>query len=129
MSRLYSFTLAAAKETEEENDTDTRVERRGSRQPLLGSESVPVSSADEIVVPKRYSAEVPISWGDPVCIGSTFTQDARNTVDEKPRQWGMHNDGIVYFSISGSGRGSIVQNNKYTDDGLLFPDGVRRFSA
>lgn len=80
-------------------------------QPLLGFESVP------------------ISWGDPVSIGPTFKQDASNTTDEKARQWGMHNDVVGYFPISGSGRGSIVQNNKYTDDGLLFADGLCRFHA
>ena len=36
----------------------------------------------------------------------------------------MHNDGVVYFPIEGSRRGLIVQNHEYTDDGLLFPDGV-----
>ncbi|OQW32961.1 MAG: hypothetical protein A4E19_06330 [Nitrospira sp. SG-bin1] len=37
----------------------------------------------------------------------------------------MHNDGIVYFPILRSQRGLIVENNEYTDDGLLFPDGQK----
>ena len=43
----------------------------------------------------------------------------------------MHNDGIVYFPfpVLGSWRGLIVQNHEYTDDGLLFPDGVANWTA
>lgn len=41
----------------------------------------------------------------------------------------MQNDGIVYFPILRSQRGLIVQNNEYTDDGLLFPDGVNNWTA
>ena len=40
----------------------------------------------------------------------------------------MHNDGLVYFPIVRSERGLIVQNNEYTDDGLLFPDGVNNWT-
>ena len=45
------------------------------------------------------------------------------------RQWGMHNDGVVYFPIVGSLRGLLVQNNEYADDGLLFPDGIANWDA
>ena len=42
----------------------------------------------------------------------------------------MHNDGIVYFPINGSSKhGLIVQNHEYTDDGLLFTDGVANWNA
>ncbi|NJL16377.1 MAG: DUF839 domain-containing protein, partial [Nitrospira sp.] len=57
-----------------------------------------------------------------------FKQDASNTAVEQARQWGMHNDGLVYFPIVRSQRGLIVQNNEYTDDGLLFPDGVNNWT-
>jgi hypothetical protein len=43
---------------------------------------------------------------------------------DQARQWGMHNDGVVFFPINGSSdHGLLVQNNEYTDDGLLFSDG------
>lgn len=96
--------------------------------PSLGFESVPAVSADKVEVPKGYTAEVLIAWGDPVSKGPAFKQDASNTADEQARQWGMHNDGLVYFPILGSERGLIVQNNEYTDDGLLFPDGVNNWN-
>ena len=69
-----------------------------------------------------------IAWGDPVSNGPLFKQDASNTADDQARQWGMHNDGLVYFPIVGSRHGLIVQNNEYTDDGLLFPDGANNWS-
>ncbi|MDK2743908.1 MAG: DUF839 domain-containing protein [Nitrospira sp. BO4] len=91
---------------------------------LLGFQSIPVSDADTVVVPTGYTADVLISWGDPVSNGPAFKQDGTNSAAEQARQWGMHNDGIVYFPIIGSQRGLICQNNEYTDDGLLFSDGI-----
>ncbi|MFO0700016.1 MAG: PhoX family phosphatase, partial [Nitrospira sp.] len=120
---------AAAQEAEEFEATDAQLNGREGRRPVLGFESVPVSSVDDVVVPKGYTAEVLIAWGDPISNGPGFKQDASNTADEQARQWGMHNDGLVYFPIVGSQRGLIVQNNEYTDDGLLFPDGVNNWTA
>lgn len=91
---------------------------------LLGFQGIPVSDADTVVVPRGYTADVLISWGDPVSNGPAFKQDASNSAADQARQWGMHNDGVVYFPIAGSHRGLLVQNNEYTDDGLLFPDGI-----
>jgi uncharacterized protein len=125
---LLKAVPASAQETEETDDTEARIEGRGGRRPLLGFERVPVSSADEVVVPKGYTAEVLIAWGDPVSNGPAFKQDASNSAADQARQWGMHNDGLVYFPIVGSQRGLIVQNNEYTDDGLLFPDGVNNWT-
>ena len=99
-------------------------------EPLLGFTGIPVSSADEVVVPEGYHAAVLIAWGDPVSDGPAFLPDASNSADDQARQWGMHNDGIVYFPINGSSKhGLIVQNHEYTDDGLLFPDGVANWNA
>jgi uncharacterized protein len=70
-----------------------------------------------------------IAWGDPVSKGPAFKQDGSNTAEEQALQWGMHSDGVVYFPIHGSTHGLLVQNNEYTDDGLLFTDGVANWSA
>ena len=69
---------------------------------LLGFQSIPVSTADALVVPSGYSARVLIAWGDPVSDGPAFKPDASNTAEEQAQQWGMNNDGIVYFPINGS---------------------------
>lgn len=100
----------------------------GQRQKLLGFQGISVSDADSVQVPLGYTAEVLIAWGDPVSSGPAFKQDASNSADDQARQWGMHNDGLVYFPIAGSQRGLLVQNNEYTDDGLLFSDGVANWN-
>jgi uncharacterized protein len=99
------------------------------RRSLLGFTGIPVSTADTVVVPRGYTARVLIAWGDPVSRGPGFRQDASNSAADQARQWGMHNDGVVYFPIDGSRRGLLVQNHEYTDDGLLFPDGVASWTA
>ncbi|BCA54895.1 Tat pathway signal sequence domain protein [Nitrospira sp. KM1] len=98
------------------------------RRPLLGFRGIPVSDADTVTVPPGYTAEVLIAWGDPLSHGPAFKQDASNSAADQARQWGMHNDGVVYFPIIGSQRGLLVQNHEYTDDGLLFPDGIASWS-
>ncbi|MBC8134012.1 MAG: DUF839 domain-containing protein, partial [Deltaproteobacteria bacterium] len=102
---------------------------KGAKGPLLGFQSVPVSSADAVVVPAGYTAKVLIAWGDPVSDGPAFKPDASNTAAEQAQQWGMHNDGLVYFPVAGSRRGLLVQNNEYTDDVLLFADGTANWNA
>ena len=73
----------------------TKNRGRGSRKPLLGFPSVAVSTADTVVVPDGYSAEVLVAWGDPISDGPEFEQDAANSAADQAEQWGMHNDGLV----------------------------------
>lgn len=96
---------------------------------LLSFTGIPTSTLDEVVVPDGYTARVLIAWGDPVSDGPAFMQNAGNSAADQALQWGMHNDGVVYFKINGSAHGLIVQNNEYTDDGLLFPDGIANWNA
>jgi uncharacterized protein len=96
--------------------------------PLVRFEGIPVSTADTVVVPKGYTAEVLIAWGDPVSKGPEFKQDASNSAADQAQQWGMHNDGVVYFPIFGSRHGLLAQNNEYDDEGLLFPDGIANWN-
>jgi secreted PhoX family phosphatase len=96
--------------------------------PLVRFQGIPVSSADTVVVPEGYTAKLLIAWGDPVSNGPAFAPDASNSAEDQARQWGSHNDGLVYFPIDGSWRGLLVENNEYTDDGLLFPDGVANWN-
>jgi uncharacterized protein len=102
--------------------------------PRLGFEGITAlpadpALADTVRVPKGYTANVLISWGDPISDGPAFKPDASNSADDQEKQWGMHNDGMVYFPLHGSSRGLIVQNNEYTDDVLLFPDGTANWNA
>ena len=97
---------------------------------LLGFKGVPISEADKVIVPEGYTAKVLISWGDPISDGPEFKQDASNTSADQAVQWGMHNDGLVYFPFKKSSkRGLIAENNEYVDDELLFPDGSENWDA
>ena len=100
---------------------------------LLGFKSVPVSTADTVVVPPGYSAEVLYAWGDPISDGPVFRPDATNTVADQERQAGMHHDGLHFFPLpagsTSSTRGLLVVNHEYTDDGLLHAGGMTPWTA
>ena len=112
-------------------DARTASARGGPAKPLLGFAGIGTSTADEVVVPRGYTAKVLIAWGEPVSNGPAFKPDASNTAAEQAQQWGMHNDGVVYFPFPffGNHRGLIVQNHEYTDDVLLFADGKANWNA
>lgn len=103
----------------------------GSKLPLpFGFTGVPVSDEDTVQVPAGYFAEVLYPWGHPVDgTGPAFRPDATNSPDEQARQAGMGHDGMEWFPWPGdpperSDRGLLVLNHEYTDQGLLFPDGI-----
>jgi hypothetical protein len=100
---------------------------RAASGPSVGFKSVPVSTADTVVVPEGYSVQVIAAWGEPVGLSGdnpAFKPDASNTAAEQEAQLGMHHDGIHYFAQNGSTSGLLVMNHEYTDDGLLHPDGM-----
>jgi secreted PhoX family phosphatase len=99
--------------------------------PLLGFKSIGISTADTITVPEGYTAQVIAPWGDPVGLSGenhAFKEDASNTAAQQETQIGMHHDGIHFFSQQGSKSGLLVMNHEYTDEGLLFPDGLANWS-
>ncbi|HSW18485.1 MAG TPA: PhoX family phosphatase [Ramlibacter sp.] len=99
---------------------------------LIGFESVAVSTADRITVPKGYIAEVIAAWGEPVGLSGespAFKDDASNTAAEQEAQMGMHHDGIHFYPQEGANRGLLVMNHEYVDDGLLHADGTRTWTA
>jgi secreted PhoX family phosphatase len=104
--------------------------------PTLGFAAIPPSTADRVVVPPGYRAQVLYRWGDPVgaAAGSPeFKPDAANTAAEQALQAGMHHDAIEYFPLPresrDAGHGLLAMNHEYTDDGLLNPDGQKTWNA
>ncbi len=98
----------------------------------LGFKSVPVSTADRIVVPEGYVAYVIAAWGEPVGLSGespAFKFDATNTAAEQEAQMGMHHDGMHFFAQAGRDGGLLVVNHEYTDDGLLHRDGMATWTA
>jgi len=96
---------------------------------------IPVSSRDEVCVPEGYVANVLYAWGDPIDGRMPgFRPDGSNSVAEQELQAGMGHDGMQWFARTGdsadrSDRGLLVINHEYTDQGLLFPDGIDNMSA
>jgi uncharacterized protein len=104
--------------------------------PDIGFTAVPVSSDDVLRVPAEYEARVLYRWGDPVGIPDAmpaFKPDASNSAVEQGLQAGMHHDGMHFFPLPAGSRGSshglLVMNHEYLDEGLLFPDGQKTWSA
>jgi secreted PhoX family phosphatase len=104
----------------------------GQGGPLFSFKSVPVSTADRVLVPEGYTVQVIAPWGDPVGLSGespAFKFDGSNSAAEQEAQLGMHHDGIHFFSQDGSRSGLLVMNHEYTDDGLLHPDGMKTWNA
>ena len=113
----------------------TRTATRASR---IGFESVAVSSADAVVVPRGYRTQVLYSWGDATGIAGLDAAvpalAPANSALDQTLQAGMHHDGVHYFpfgkdKINGGNRGLLVVNHEYTDDGLLHTDGMKTWTA
>lgn len=99
-------------------------DRRG-RSSLLGFTGIPASTADTLVVPGGYVAEVLVPWGTPLFRHSApWAPDASNTALEQEGQVGFNHDGMHYFPLgggrSGSRRGLLVLNHEYTDDTQIY---------
>jgi secreted PhoX family phosphatase len=104
----------------------------GPSGPLLGFSAIPVSSADKLVVPPGYRAQVLFAWGDPIGAAAgqpSFKWDASNSAAEQALQAGMHHDAIELFPLGGANRVLLAINHEYTDDGLLHTDGMKTWTA
>jgi secreted PhoX family phosphatase len=90
--------------------------------------SIPPSIEDRVVVPEGYTAEVLYRWGDPINGESpAFQPNASNSADEQEKQAGMGHDGMEFFPLPGidpNERGLLAINHEYTDQILLFADGI-----
>jgi secreted PhoX family phosphatase len=103
--------------------------------PALTFTPIGPSAEDALRVPPGYEATVLFRWGDPVGAAAgmpEFRLDASNSAADQDLQAGMHHDGMHFFPLpgaSGSARGLLVMNHEYLDEGLLFPDGQKTWSA
>ncbi len=91
----------------------------------LGFQPVPVSSADTLVVPQGYRAQVLLPWGTPIS-GDYPAFSPDNSAAEQGMQMGMHHDGMHFFPIEGqhpfqgsSSDGLLVMNHEYAEPRLL----------
>ncbi len=91
--------------------------------PRIGFDAVATSSADTIVVPPGYSAEVFARWGDALFDDSpAWRPDGTNTGADQARQLGDNHDGMHFFALDGqsSEEGLLVMNHEYCNYEYLF---------
>jgi secreted PhoX family phosphatase len=97
---------------------------------LLGFRPIDLSTADQVFVPRGYSATPFIPWGTPLhpsgprfAPGSPDIIGSGNTAAEQEQQVGMHHDGMHYFPLGRGGdadrHGLLVVNHEYTDEHYL----------
>jgi secreted PhoX family phosphatase len=108
----------------------------GGSSPRLTFTPIQPSTGDELRMPPGYVAAVVLPWGEPVGVPARspgFRFDASNTAADQALQAGMHHDGMHYFPLpygsDSSTRGLLALNHEYLDEGLLFADGQRTWSA
>ena len=95
----------------------------------LGFETVAPSSADAVIVPPGYRADVLFRWGDAL-FPNAPALDARSVAGggllepaaagEQARQFGYNCDGMGLFDIGG-GEALVCVNHEYPNPELLFP--------
>jgi secreted PhoX family phosphatase len=104
---------------------------QGAR-PRISFAPIAPSSEDLFRVPPGYEAKVLFRWGDPVGIPGAmpaFRMDGSNSAEDQAVQAGMHHDGMHYFPLGQPDHGLLAMNHEYLDEGLLFTDGQKTWSA
>jgi len=90
---------------------------------LLGYNPVPLSTADEVIVPSGYTARPFLPWGTPILGSYPRFVPGGNTAAEQEQQMGMHHDGMHYFPFKGGPHGSehglLVMNHEATEESFL----------
>ncbi len=82
-------------------------------------DAIPVSTADDVVVPAGYKAEVMVRWGDPLWSDAPeFDHATRGTGASQERAFGDNTDGQdVFFH---DGHVLLVVNNEYTNRDIIW---------
>ncbi len=82
-------------------------------------DAIAASTADEIVVPNGYKAEILVRWADPMWSDSVaFDQDSRGTAASQARTFGDNTDGMEVFLQDG--KTLMVVNNEYTNRKIIW---------
>ncbi len=82
-------------------------------------EAIPVSTADDVIVPPGYKAEVMVRWGDPLWSDAPeFDHATRGTAASQERAFGDNTDGQDVFLHDG--HVLLVVNNEYTNRDILW---------
>ncbi|HSE69783.1 MAG TPA: PhoX family phosphatase [Nocardioidaceae bacterium] len=78
---------------------------------------------DNVTVPRGFTYDVVVRWGDPVTSDAPAFDAYHQSPESAAKQFGYNNDYVGVLPIT-SGKAVLVANNEYTDEELMFPAGV-----
>ncbi|MGN2669911.1 PhoX family protein [Aliivibrio fischeri] len=96
---------------------------------LLNFEAIPASTSDSIVLPKGYSWNTLMSWGDPIFANAPkFNLNGKQDSKAQALQFGDNTDGMSVFPLSND-RAILAVNNEYTNYEFLFAHQGKEMTA
>ncbi len=78
---------------------------------------------DNVTVPRGFTHDVVVRWGDPVTRHAPRFDAYRQTPESAASQFGYNCDYVGVIAITPH-KAVLVANNEYTDEELMFPAGV-----
>jgi secreted PhoX family phosphatase len=92
---------------------------------ILAFSPVAPNKLDELTVPPGFKYDVLARWGDPVVKGAPVFDAYNQTPEAQAKQFGYNCDYVGIIGMSARGQRAIMAvNNEYTDEILMFPEGV-----
>jgi secreted PhoX family phosphatase len=95
-----------------------------ARRDGLNFRAIRPSTIDDMVVPRGYTSEILLSWGDPLFPGAPQFNPNKQTVTAQRRQFGYNCDFVGYFALEGDRRALLCVNHEYTTGSDMFKDYV-----
>ena len=83
-------------------------------------QAVAAKSDDTVTVPKGYTWQTVVKWGDPLWSkGVAFDPEMRGTGESQELAFGDNNDGMALFAAPG-GKSVMAVNNEYTNRSIMY---------
>ncbi len=86
-------------------------------------EPVAPNVRDNVTVPRGFTHDVVVRWGDPVTADAPRFDAHEQTPESAARQFGYNCDYVGVIDVA-PGKAVLVANNEYTDEELMFPSGA-----
>jgi secreted PhoX family phosphatase len=97
----------------------------GGRALAVDFEAVPASTADTLIVPSGFRADVLLSWGDPLFEGAAAFDWRTQSAAEQERRFGFNCDFNAWFPLGGADdAGVLCTNHEYTNREDMFPAAI-----
>jgi len=92
----------------------------GTQQSIFDFEPIKTNSLDTVTIPKGFSWQVVVQWGDPLWSdGAPLDEKTGGTAHSQSRAFGDNNDGMSF--IEHNGHNLLVANNEYINKRTLLP--------